>query len=95
MASLSGDGLMLWERLRNLQFGAEQAQKAGQPEVSQVRLTGEHCHGCTVGVHTTSMPCRIGTNGGNIVAVLCFELRGRAPDWQVQAQLAASRYSTG
>ena len=38
MAALSDDGLLLWERLRNLHFGAEQAQKAGESEASQVQL---------------------------------------------------------
>ena len=38
MTTLPDDSLVLWERLRNLQFGAEQAQKAGEPEASQARL---------------------------------------------------------
>jgi len=51
MASLSDDGLVLWERLRNLQFGAEKAQKAGQPAASQVRLSQERYQDCMLRVH--------------------------------------------
>jgi hypothetical protein len=37
MATLPGDGAVVWERVRNLHFGAEQAQKAGDPEEAQAR----------------------------------------------------------
>ena len=42
MATLPGDGAALWERLRNLHFGAEQAQKAGNVEEAQARTYTAH-----------------------------------------------------
>ena len=95
MASLSDDGLMLWERLRNLQFGAEQAQKAGQPEASQVRLSRERDQGCLVIVHRTSIERSAGVNGGSNVACPCPEFRGSASLWLLQSQLPASWHFTG